>query len=1145
MASTDQSSAMKHGLAVIHANQLESLLDLVDYWLEQFPLAPLENEIFLVSNNGMAQWLKQQLALKSRSGVAAGLDFKLPSSFIWSVYRDVLGNKIPKQQVLAKAPLIWRLYRLLPTLVKQDAYSDLQRFLSVDQDQRKRFQLAEKLADLYDQYQVYRSDWLTDWAAENDRIIDGHGFAHELPKEQQWQAKLWRAILADLREADLRFASRASVHAEFLDQAEQTHAKLPSRVIVFGISTLPQQFLEVFVNLARHSQVLLLVHNPCQHYWADIIDDKSLLKAQSHRQKLKKDWTLLNPDDLHQHANPLLAAWGKQGRDYMGLLDLFDDQSQYRQWPWPDEKIDIYRDVVNSDSPSLLQQLQQGILDLQPLPKPAVCIDVTDRSLQFHIAHSRQREVEILHDQLLSWFNQEPDMQARDIIVMVPDINAYAPHIRAVFGFIDPQDLRYIPFSIADQQQRGNNPILNALEILLDLPNSRFKVSECLALLEVPALRQRFGISEANLPVLKQWIEETGIRWGLDETQRLANVDMPKGIKDNTWGFGLQRLLLGYMTGDGAMFNEISPYVGVSSLDGPCIGGLAELLQALQEYTQHLSHDYSVVDWQTQLNELLDRFFLADNSEDLQTLDRLRQSLLKWTETCAIADFVDQDALPVAIVREVWLNSLDETHLQQRFLSGKLNFCTLMPMRAIPFKRICLLGMNDGDYPRSQLVPNFDLMALPGQYRPGDRSRRQDDQYLFLEALLSARDSLYVSWIGRSIRDNSELPPSVLVSHLRDVITQGWQLANEKSVLDALTVVHPLQAFSERYIQRERDPRLFTYAQEWHDTTSSLETSNRLVVENNLAEAIDFNELYTFFRAPVGYFCQKILQINFRQDPIIDLDHEPFALNRLEIYHQRQALLDGLKANSDQQPEEFCQAYFQKLQHQGQLPLVDFGRKQFLSIEQNVIATWQSYLSLREIWKQKLDQQSVVIELAGGRLEAVFEDLHSNANGDVLNIELTAQSILEKHKLRYDRLSQFWFRHVLICAADRACDSVIVAPDASLRLPAIDSDQAKISITRIFDAWQKTSLAPLPVARKTALVWLASEVDVRFNKAKLRYEGAEQALGELDEDVYLARFFPGFQELCDAEPKGFEYWAEYLYGDMQRFLQSLKPVEAE
>ena len=612
MASADQHSALKNGLAVIHANQLESLLDLVDYWLEQFPLKPLENEIFLVSNNGMAQWLKQQLALKSKSGVAAGFDFKLPSSFIWSIYRDVLGHKIPKQQVLAKAPLSWRLYRLLPELVKQDAYADLKRFLSDDQDQRKRFQLAQKLADLFDQYQVYRSDWLSDWAEGQERLSDGHGFTHELPKEQQWQAKLWRAVLADLGETELSFASRASVHTEFLNQVNNTQAKLPSRIIVFGISSLPQQFLEVLVSIASHTQVLLLVHNPCQHYWADIIDDKSLLKAQHHRQKLKKNWETYNPDDLHQHANPLLAAWGKQGRDYMGLLDLFDDQSQYRHWPWPDEKIDIYQDFLTADSPSLLQQLQQGILDLQPLPKPALLMDAGDRSLQFHIAHSRQREIEILHDQLLGWFNQDPCLQARDIIVMVPDINAYAPHIRAVFGFIDTQDLRYIPFSIADQQQRGINPVLNALEILLELPGSRFKVSECLALLEVAPVRQRFGIDEASLPLIKHWITETGIRWGLDENQRLANVDMPAGIQNNTWAFGIRRLLLGYMSGDGEMFNEISPYPGVSSLEGSCLGGLADLLLALQDYAECFAHHYSVSDWQIQLSELLDRFFLAD-----------------------------------------------------------------------------------------------------------------------------------------------------------------------------------------------------------------------------------------------------------------------------------------------------------------------------------------------------------------------------------------------------------------------------------------------------------------------------------------------------------------------------------------------------
>ena len=229
-------SPIRNGIAVIHSNQLESLADVVLYWLSTHPLPPLENDVFLVNNNGMGHWIKQTIAHNHALGIASGIDVQLPSAFIWRVYRQVLGDQIPKEQLLAKAALIWRLYRLLPDLIKQSDFEDLARFLADDQSSRKRHQLAEQLADLFDQYQVYRSDWLVDWANGNDVLADVQGKPQTLPVAQRWQPILWRAILADLGNANSAFASRASVHAEFMAKVDQTQPKLPKRVMVFGLS---------------------------------------------------------------------------------------------------------------------------------------------------------------------------------------------------------------------------------------------------------------------------------------------------------------------------------------------------------------------------------------------------------------------------------------------------------------------------------------------------------------------------------------------------------------------------------------------------------------------------------------------------------------------------------------------------------------------------------------------------------------------------------------------------------------------------------------------------------------------------------------------------------------------------------------------
>ena len=1121
------STLLTNGIAVIHSNQLESLADVVQYWLSEHPLPPLENDVFLVNNNGMGHWIKQNIAHNQALGIAAGIDVQLPSAFIWRVYRQVLGDQIPKQQLLAKATLTWRLYRLLPDLIKQTGFEDLARFLADDQSSRKRHQLAEQLADLFDQYQVYRSDWLADWANGDDVLADVHGAPQVLPEAQRWQPMLWRAILADLGDANSAFASRASVHAEFMAKVDHTQPKLPKRVMVFGLSSLPQQSLEALVKIAQFCQVVLFINNPCQHYWADIIEDKELLKAERRRQNYKGDRTKdLNLDDLHQHANPLLAAWGKQGRDYIRLLDLFDEQSAYRDWGWPDDKIDLFEDYGKANQRSLLQQLQQSILDLEPLPEQAVILDQPDKSLEFHNAHSRQREVEILHDQLLARFNAAEQagqpLHPRDVIVMVPDVNSYAPHINAVFGQIKADDKRYIPFSLADQNQRGQNPLLNAVEALLKLPESRFAVSECLALLEVPALRKKFAIDEAAVPKLHQWINESGIRWGLNRQQRQATVAMPSELTANTWEFGLQRMLLGYAVGAGETFNGIEPYAEIGGLDAQWLGSLAWLQEKLEDYLNQFSQPHSVDNWYNLLQQLLEDFFIATNDKERKTLDLLNQSLSKWQGYCQQGALTADEQLPIQVVREAWLSNVDEPNLQQRFLSGRVNFCTLMPMRAIPFKLVCILGMNDGDYPRSHQPQSFDLMSQRGHYRPGDRSRRQDDQYLFLEALLSAREQLYISWVGRSIRDNTERPASVLVSQLRDFLAQGWRLANhDDKWLAAITVEHPLQPFSQDYIKANRDQRLFTYSKEWFET-ETLSQNQTTVFDAELPNAVSIEALAAFLKAPVKSFCQQSLKFNFADDSITSEDNEPFSFDGLQRFGLNHDLLQQLKANPDQPLADFFQHQQQVLAAKGQLPLAGFGGLAFNEISACVENAWQQYQSLLATWSASAPQR-LNLNLGGIQLSGELVDLYQNQAGETALISLTAQSVVSMKIPKYHSLMLPWLQHLLGCAAGLNLQSFVVGQDAILKISVIEPAEAQAALQTTLAAWLQGLQAPLPVAIKTAFTLLASDE----TKAQLSYYGSDRQLGEVDYDLYLRRFYPDFADLL---ANGFVDTAKQLYG---------------
>lgn len=1169
------------GFMVVHGNRLENLRGVAVEWMKRHPLAPLENETILVQSNGIGQWMKLALATNEAdggNGIAAALDVTLPARFLWQAYRAVLnhveGNPdaVPATSPFDKSRLMWRLLRLLPELVTHDEFAPLRRFLDGDDDLRKHHQLAERLADLFDQYQVYRADWLEAWARGEDVLITARGQAQSIGDTQRWQPALWRALIADVGDAGIA-SSRAMVHRRFLAAARGLHGDecppgLPRRVMVFGISSLPQQTLEALAAIARCTQVVLCVHNPCQHYWADIIEHKDLLRAERYRQPRKTGMpTRLDvlgdgdpggegAESLHLHAQPLLAAWGKQGRDYLRLLDEHDDAQQYERLFAADSlRIDLFEPFVREGDGCLLQQLQDDIRELRPLHEtrdtwPAVD-PARDNSIIFHVAHSPQREVEILHDQLLAAFSADPTLKPRDIIVMVPDIDHYAPHVQAVFGQyqksrLEREDPRYIPFTLSDQGSRHRLPLLIGLEKLLRLPELRLSVSDLLDLIDVPALRARFGINEQDVPTLRRWIEGAGIRWGLNASQR-GSLDLPTGMEQNTWAFGLRRLLLGYAVGEAASgpWQGIEPFDDIGGLEAALAGPLAALLETLELQWRTLREPIDVNGWVQRLRTLLEASFNAATPEDSLMLTQLEQSLQTWQESAAEAELTRE--LPLSVVREYWLTRIDEPSLSQRFMAGAVNFATLMPMRAIPFKRVCLLGMNDGDYPRSHPPLDFDLMN--GDYRPGDRSRREDDRYLFLEALLSAREQLYVSWVGRSIVDNAEKPPSVLVGQLRDHLQAGWCKAGageagEESgndLLAALTTEHPLQPFSQHYFPTaeqyaKRDvaaQRLFTYAHEWREVHGEFPTAERPadLKEFTQETPLTLVQLGNFLRDPARAFFTTRLKVFLESEESVSLDQEPFDLNGLANWQLQDQLIREQRRAVDEGRERMPAMLdcLNRLQGQGVLAMGAFGERMREQLSEPMEALFEAYETALETWPHRVaEPKPVQLSVPGAPpLEDWLDELRTNVAGERCRLVLTSSSLVKKGQYRWQHILRHWVTHLAGHLNGAPMTTQLLSRAGHVTLPPLDPEVARTQLREIIRTWQAGMRQPLPLACDTAFVWLSklgssqnppdSERDSEaWRAAASTYDGDDYNAGEVGRNPYLAHRWPSFNALHEA-----------------------------
>ncbi|KMY85924.1 Exodeoxyribonuclease V gamma chain [Candidatus Paraburkholderia calva] len=1141
------------GLMLVHGNLSERLRDLLVEWMKRYPLAPLENETILVQSNGIAQWLKLALAAhadaatgKGGCGIAAALDIVLPSRFIWKAYRAVLGAAlVAEDPPFDKPRLAWRLMRVVPALAGRAEFEPLRRFISRDDDRRKRYQLAQRIADLFEQYQMYRADWLDAWAQGEDVAIDARGERHPLPDEQRWQAALWRELVSEVAHSACGVAGeissaggRAAVHEAFMARARTwpdgtRPAGLPRRIVVFGISSLPRQSLEALAALSRWSQVLMCVPNPCAHYWADLVPDKELLKAAHARQARREGSPAeLDADQLHLHAHPLLASWGKQGRDFIGLLDEFDSAearaSYLQQFTRIGERIDLFEE---RDASTMLQQLQDDIRDRRPLRETRAQwppVDPSeDHSIRFHVAHGPQREVEILHDQLLAAFNADPTLRPRDIIVMVPDIEAYTPHIQAVFGLLSRGDPRHIPFSLADRGQRSANPLIGALETLLGLPQSRFTVSDLFDLLDVPALRARFGIAESDLPRLRAWVRGANVRWGLHAEQR-ASLGLPhdaEAAATHTWAFGLRRMLLGYAVGSGGQaWNDIEPFGEVGGLDVVLLGPLARLLDALDHAWRTLREPATVPVWCERLRLLRATFFSDTDAEDAYTFVRLDGILQDWLDICAEAELTD--SLPMSVVGDYWLAQLDQGALSQRFFAGAVTFATLMPMRAIPFRRVCLLGMNDGDYPRASVPMDFDLMR--GYYRPGDRLRREDDRYLLLEVVLSARDHLHVSWVGRSINDNSERPPSVLIWQLRDHLAQGWMLDDEDAdLLDALTVEHRLQPFSAEYFRVDDAPSpLFTYAAEWRaapqeDAPGAQDGALPALVRE---EPLSLRDLTDFLKSPVRAFFRQRLRVSLDEEEATSVDEEPFELDALAQWSLQDELIRAQAASllTDAALEASREAHMAAIRRRGDLATGGFGdymSDKLLEPMQRIFDEWRKQL---ERWPKAIEHdREIRFETAGASAPLALNDWlghwRSDEDGNEVRLLLSTSAVVDGSAYRYSRLVGPWVEHLAANFANGGVTTVVVSKKGTATLAPLSGELARDHLATLMRCWETGMARPLRFALETSLKWLIEsriEPATAEAKARAKYEGDSFTAGEVRQSPSLHRAYPGFAALA-------------------------------
>ncbi|MBD2801999.1 exodeoxyribonuclease V subunit gamma [Xenorhabdus sp. M] len=1079
---------------VYHSNQLDILKELMTILIRDNPLPdPFGKEVILVQSPGMSQWLQIQIAEKL--GIAANMEFPLPATFIWQMFTQILPD-VPKDGAFSKDAMKWKLMTLLPNLLAEPEFLSLRHYLDQDSDKRKIHQLAGRIADLFDQYLVYRPQWLESW--EDGQLIDG------LSSNQLWQKRLWSELTEYTRRLQQPLWHRANLYQRFISTLESGDfppGNLPSRVFICGISTLPPAYLQVFKALGQHIDIHLMFTNPCQYYWGDIQSYTFLAKLNSRKPKHHQSSQLLerfkdpenasslfNEEGEQNLNNPLLASWGKLGRDNLYLLSQLE----------PDSDIHAF---VELEPDCILHQVQRDILDLEDYAQIGATentfknslkkrpFDCTDRSLTFHSCHSPQREVEVLQDQILHLLDDNPSLTPRDIIVMMADIDSYAPYIQAVFGNAPSE--RYIPFAISDRKASQAHPVLQAFINLLDLPQSRFTAEQVLALLEVPALAGKFSIQEEGLRLLRRWVKESGICWGLDD-DNIEALSLPV-TGQNTWRFGLTRMLLGYaMDSHAGPWNAVLPYDESSGLAAELAGQLAEFLMELNHWRKILGEDRKLAEWLTVCPQLLDTFFEVDEETEL-VLALITQQWQKLIEGGLNAHY--GESVPLVLLRDELAFRFDDEKISQRFLAGSLNFCTLMPMRSIPFKVVCLLGMNDGVYPRTIQPLGFDLMVEKTQR--GDRKRRDDDRYLFLEALVSAEQYLYISYIGKSIRDDTECNPSVLINELLDYVCQSFCLSGDeilnvddssRNVRNYLLSQHARVPFAtENFLPNHYRQ---SYASEWLPAATQQGISNGdfchpIEFDCSEVKEISLDELIRFYRHPVRAFFQQRLKVHFVIEEMELPEEEPFVLDNLQRYQFNQLLLSILL---EQGPPD---ALFAHLKASGGLPYGAFGE-----------VYWMNQLESMQLLADKVN---------GEKMDSFSVDLYENLGTVVLTGRINQVQNDGILRWRPANLTandgiQLWIEHLAYCLSGRTNESRMYGKGEKegrkgkeWRFLPLNKDEAKEILNQMVRGYFKGMSEPLPLFCRSGWAWLEACFDKKKQEINLNDEAQQRAENKLIE----------------------------------------------
>ncbi len=919
------------------SNQVEQLFDLLKENLFD-SATPFARRMIVVPSPAMKSWLMLRMAKDPSLGIAAGLEISYLDQTL-----DTINNLLHKntQQSITPLTIALAIEQEIRTAIatysnlnqiEQNIWKPLLHYLKIDltspykpsrQSNRRLTALSEKLASLFIQYGKFAGTMIHEWESQ---------------KVTHWQQQIWNNLFNSKTGKGWPYPIKqftSHLHTQLPRDDVQVHLFAMSYV-----SPIQHRFL---TQLSTQAVIKYYVLSPCQAFWSNIVSDKETHRLQKFWKKQKVSISQQKAlEELLRDNNPLLANFGRIGREMAKQIEE-SEAITIERYSLPSniqenesyQSLYIDEDIIWQDNKHSLTMLQAIQTDMTLLRNPdatdKIPLQNNDNSLQIHAASSKMREVQILYNTLLQIIDQHATdsdpVIPESIVVMAPDINAYAPFIRAIFGATDS----VLEAQIMDLGMPAQSPFIQAFLHLLSLPFSRWEATVILQMFEFPAFQKRHQLSNQDLNEIREWIGSAKIRWGQNAIHRdelLLRDHCQHGMvecsKQGTWDWAAQTLLNNITT-------NVNP-LDIDSTDGPLLGKWLELLHSLNSDLKCLNDGTSLTleEWSLYLRCLSETYLRETDGSEMHSIlhafiDHFRQ----------VGQVLESGNYPFSTILHHLKVSLNKPQPSFRETAlSSVRFCSMMPMRAIPAQVVAILGMNDGDYPRQDAALSLNQMrGKEVDYTP---SQVDYDRYLFLETLLSARRYFVITYINTG-EDNKERPPSLLTTELLNYIDKAYTLDNalpsEKCIHK-----HPFYSFDKSYFtkdcltpsfsKQDYNAALAFYHTEKKPKTSfvsdfSIAFPPKVIPEETIH--VHLKDLNSFAKNPIKTYFNKTLGIYFDNSKNQVLNNEDIAFSHLQKY--------ALKLKSTKKSIE---EIFFKAEREGLLPIGPFKTVELEKIKQEI-----------------------------------------------------------------------------------------------------------------------------------------------------------------------------------------------------------------